>query len=379
VTKPRALWTRDFVRIVGVMGAFGFSFSIFFLLPKYLALELGGSPSEIGLVMGAFGVASVLMIPVLGRITDRLGRRGALVAANAAMALAAAGFALVHGMGAEAVLLRGVQGVAWALGFSSAMALVSELAPPDRLAQAIGLSGAASLLMNAVAPAIGEPIAARLGHRPVFLLGALAAAAGVALARGLPRVVRAAPSAGGATGSDGAAAARGRGALFAVFGMGGLAFGALFTFLAPFALERGIHAIRPFFVAYTVAALAVRLFTSRLADRFGYRLVAVTALALYGAVVAATGLLGPGSLVATGACFGAAHGALFPAIMALLLRGTASARRPRLLGLANGAMSLGNVAVIPVGMLAERLHYPAVFVATGLVTAATAALLLRKR
>ena len=39
----------------------------------------------------------------------------------------------------------------------------------------------------------------------------------------------------------------------------------------------------------------------------------LSALAAYGAVVAATGLFGPHHLYALGICFGLAHGAVFPA------------------------------------------------------------------
>ena len=64
--------------------------------------------------------------------------------------------------------------------FSTGMALVSDVAPAHRLGQAIGLAGAASLVMNAIAPAIGEPIQARFGFGPVALLAGLAAAAAAA-------------------------------------------------------------------------------------------------------------------------------------------------------------------------------------------------------
>jgi len=307
--------------------------------------------------------------------------RTMLVAANVAMAVAAGGFALTSHVGALAVALRGLQGAAWAVGFSTAMALVSELAPADRLAQAIGFSGAASLAMNALAPAIGEPLAARFGHRPVFLLGTLASLVGVVLVRrlSLPAGVAASRGPSAPAGVAGAAGLDGRGPLLVVFGQAGLAFGVLFTFLAPFALQHRVTAVRPFFMAYTLAALAVRVVGSRLADGVGHRKVAALALALYGAVVAATGFVGPTWLLAIGVSFGVAHGAVFPAAMALLLEGTAPGRRTRLIGLANGAMSLGQVAVFPAGVLAERAGYPVVFIAAGAATMASATLLLRRR
>ncbi len=39
----------------------------------------------------------------------------------------------------------------------------TKLAPAHKLGQAMGLAGAASLIMNAIAPAVAEPIGARYG------------------------------------------------------------------------------------------------------------------------------------------------------------------------------------------------------------------------
>ncbi|MEP6654365.1 MAG: hypothetical protein ABJA82_13465, partial [Myxococcales bacterium] len=67
------LFTPAFVRVLGMQAAYGFSFSLFFLLPKYLA-TLGESPARIGFVMGGFGVACILTIPFLAPLVTRLGR-----------------------------------------------------------------------------------------------------------------------------------------------------------------------------------------------------------------------------------------------------------------------------------------------------------------
>lgn len=263
--------------------------------------------------------------------------------------------------------------------FSTALTLTAEMAPLGRLAQAIGLAGAAALVMNALAPAIGEPIADRFGYRPVFALAAVAALVAAGMARRLPKThlprldgVEAKPAA------NATVVAMSRWPLYTVFGVSGLAFSTLFTFLAPYALGQGVRAISAFFVAYTASALAVRVLGGRLADRLGHRAVAMGALVMYGLVVASTGALGPHHLAILGVGFGVAHGAVFPAMMALLINSAPSQRRPRILGIANGAMSLGISAVFPAGYLVKHLGYPALFaIAGGLVTASAA--LVRRR
>src|SRR3569833_3823646 len=135
---------------------------MFFLLPKYLA-SVGEPAARIGFVMAGFGVACILTIPFLRGSVETLGRRGTLIAANLLLASAAALFGLFDRPGLLAIPLRASEGITWTLMFSTAIALTAEFAPPDRLAQAIGLAGGASLIMDALAPASGSPMAGRIG------------------------------------------------------------------------------------------------------------------------------------------------------------------------------------------------------------------------
>ena len=59
--------------------------------------------------------------------------------------------------------------------FNGVVTLAADLAPPKKLGQAIGLCGAASIVANAVAPMIAEPIADNRGWGWVFLLAGGAA------------------------------------------------------------------------------------------------------------------------------------------------------------------------------------------------------------
>ena len=63
------------------------------LLPFY-ALELKASPVIIGLIISSFSVAQLLSSPIWGRVSDRYGRRPALLIGLSASALAYVIFAL---------------------------------------------------------------------------------------------------------------------------------------------------------------------------------------------------------------------------------------------------------------------------------------------
>ena len=72
--------TPAFTALLTTQAGFGYAFSTFLLLPKYLVTQLGAGPAEIGLVTSAYGVATVLTIPVMGAVVDRYGRRRFLIA-----------------------------------------------------------------------------------------------------------------------------------------------------------------------------------------------------------------------------------------------------------------------------------------------------------
>jgi MFS family permease len=373
------LATRPFLDLIVAQLWFGFGYATFVLLPKLLAADYHADAKQVGFVMAAFGVLSLAASPAIGPIVNRLGNRRTMIAANLVLLASAFGFLFMSGANLYAGFLRGLQGVAWALSFGAGMALCAEIAPPSRLGQALGIFGAATLAMNAIAPVIAEPVAARFGARGVFALAMVAAAIGAYRSRRLPDAgaVHAANDNARPRRQDGrwdAVWAR----MPAVLALGtiSLAGGAMFTFVAPFALAQGVADVRTFFVAYTIAALGARFGIARIVDRGGHVHAATTAGLVYGVAVAAMGGLGPAHLAGVAAVFGVAHGVVYPALMALLLTSVQPTDRPRLLGWANGVMNLGVVALAPLGASIERIGYPLTFFALGVATSLMAALLL---
>ncbi|MFN2425066.1 MAG: MFS transporter [Candidatus Binatia bacterium] len=371
-----ALWSPAFVRLLLAGSAYGFAFSSFHLMPKYLAVEFGASPSAIGWSAGVFGIASVLTSVLVGAWIDRVSRRSMFAASAFLLAATSIGFAFVDAMGPAVFVLRALQGVAFTMQMASFSTLVAELAPAARLGEAVGLAGSSMLIMNAIAPAIDEPLARAAGWPAAYLLAALASLASAALVletRTKRRVLRA-----------------GNGSLVAVLRrpttrvycgvtfLTSIAFATMFTFLQPAALAAGYRDVGSFFVAYAAAACAVRLLAGWLPDRYGRRRVAIWALVPYAAVVAYVAGFGPTSLVAIGAVFGFAHGVFFPALNALAIERTLVDERGRLLTVFAGTFNLGawgGAAVL--GPVVETWGYGAVF-AIGAACAVAALVVLAR-
>lgn len=360
VVPAASLWTPEFVRLLAAGSAYGFAFSSFHLMPKYLAVEFAASPAEFGWSAGTFGIASVLTSLVVGAWIDRVSRRRMFAASAILFALTSLGFAAVDSMGAAVLILRAVQGVAFTMQMASFSTLVAELAPAARLGEAVGLAGSSMLIMNAVAPAIDEPLARAAGWPAAYLLAALAAGLALVLIMETGPRRRVLP---GATGSFWAVWRRPTTRVYAsVTFLTAIAFAAMFTFLQPAALESGYRDVGAFFVAYAVAACAVRLLCGWLPDRYGRRRVAVVALVPYTLVVGYVAVAGPTTLIGIGAVLGLAHGVFFPALNSLAIEYTRPSERGRLMTVFAGTFNFGAWGgAAGLGMIAERFGLSAVF------------------
>jgi len=372
LTNEARLLTARFVGLMGAQLGFGLSWSLFLVLPKFLTVRLSANPQQIGLVMSAVGIATLVITPVVSRIVNRLGFAGTVMGANLAMAAAALMFLAVDDIGPLVISARALQGIGWALMFSGGSGAAAALAPPGRLAQAMGWYSSANLFACAIGPLVAEAFMTAGAENLLFGLAAivaLGACATAALAcRGLPEPQQ--PAARSPKRSI-------KPSRFIVFTVLGLACGVTFTFHQPFALAQGAQNISWFLVAYTGAAVLVRVFLGHLPDRIGHQRVSGWALGLYAFVVAALAGLSQNTLIPLGFAFGVAHGVFYPAFISLCLKEAPSGRVSSAMALVNAAFCLGSMGSWPVGLLARVAGYEWAFGVVGSVTLAAAIGLLR--
>jgi len=182
VTGPRLLGNRQVrvlivVRVVNRLGAFALPF-----LAILLTQTLGASVRTAGLVVAAFGAASVASRLIGGRLADTLGPRTTIVTGLAACAIAGCGLASAQSIwlaAAAAVLL----GLAFEVYEPASQALLVGAATPGRRPAVFGLLAAAMSVAGLLA-GIAAAILAPYGVRWLFALdaGTCAVAAGIALA-----------------------------------------------------------------------------------------------------------------------------------------------------------------------------------------------------
>lgn len=158
----------------------------------------GASDAEVGIALAAYAVPIALLSLPLGRAADRFGRRALLILG---LLLVAAGSVLIAESRSLELLIaaRVIQGIGSAASWISALALVSDTAPPGRRGESIGAALAATGVGSIAGPALGGVAADVFSYEAPFLIVAaialaLVGAAGALLPAGVKRSQPAAPA-----------------------------------------------------------------------------------------------------------------------------------------------------------------------------------------
>jgi MFS family permease len=150
--------TRDQFRRLSVLIAVAFidmiGFAMVFPLLPFYALKLHAQPQTIGLIIAAFSGAQLISAPVWGRVSDRYGRRPALLIGLTASAIAF----LVFGFANSVWLLLVSRLVQGAGGGTTGVtqAYVADTVPPEDRARSLGWLSAGTNLGTMIGPVIGS-------------------------------------------------------------------------------------------------------------------------------------------------------------------------------------------------------------------------------
>lgn len=161
------------------------------LLPFY-AEQLGATPDDVGFLIATYAVCQLFSGPLLGRISDRTGRRPLLLLSQVGTLI---GFIILAR--AETLWLvfvsRVIDGVT-AGNLSLAQAYISDITRPEDRAKSFGIIGIAFGIGFLIGPAISGFLSNYGYHYPVWAAAALSASSIVATYFLLPEVPPARPA-----------------------------------------------------------------------------------------------------------------------------------------------------------------------------------------
>jgi len=355
------LWSRNFVAAcVAQFFYFGSFYLLIPTLPQYVA-GLGGTLSQVGVVMGLFTLAAVVLRPSFGRLGDRYGRKIFMATGAGLFILFPLLYASLAGIG-PLYLARIGHGLAHACYLAASSAYIADLAPTHRRGEVIGIYSTANIVAMALFPAWGASIVQGHTFFFLFVVSALTAAAGW-VATLVLRDIRAARPAGPAPTT--LAIARRPTVLIPSLALFSAAtsYGAVVTFLPVFAPARGIANFGLFFTVYAVSTILSRIVAGAASDRLGRKRVIVPFMA----ILAVTVFLLPSAhtlkfLLALAVLLGISFGSFMPTLNALVVDLTPPAERGAALGFFTAFMDVGITAgSMVLGPIGNRFGYPAMF------------------
>jgi DHA1 family tetracycline resistance protein-like MFS transporter len=156
------------------------------ILPYYVE-SFGGTPQQQGLLLTSYSVMQLIFSPILGRMSDKYGRRPVLF-----LSLVGSGIGfLIMGLAGSLWMLFAGRVLAGITGgnISTAQAYIADVTTPENRAKGMGMFGAAFGLGFIFGPAIGG-VMSRWGiHVPVVFAGVLALANAALLYFTLPETI----------------------------------------------------------------------------------------------------------------------------------------------------------------------------------------------
>ena len=367
MTSAPRLFTPAFGALFAAALAFFTSGSM--VLPvasRFAAGPLSADATGVGISIGAFSIAALVLRPVVGWASDRFGRRPLLVGGGL-MTIGALLFHLVATTLPLFVVARSLLGIAEAFFFVAVVAAVSDLAPPERRGEAINVGSLAVYLGLAFGPFLGETILGMAGFDTVWL----AAAAMAGIATGLTLLVP--ETAPGALRHRATGERPPRTPLIHPAGFlpgfliltGTWGMAAFFAFLPLYTTELGMSGAGPALGLYALIVITLRIIFAKLPDQIGAARLSGFALVGSALGLGILGLVGnPVGVYLGTAVFATGIAFLFPALLALAVgrvdeteRGTVVGTTtafvdlsfgmlPAILGLAVGTIGFGGIFVV---------------------------------
>lgn len=356
---------RNFTLATAANFFFFCNFSSFFLLPLYIK-DLGGDEANIGFIMGSFGITSIGAIPFVAYLVDKYGRRKFMLLGYGIMVVATLGYLFISHLSPVFYLLRFVQGVSFAFAFTSAGTFVTDYIPPERRAEGLGIFSAFTIASYAIGPSLGELVIELLGFRSFFIYASIFSLIAFVLTIFTRdgNFIRSSDPYG--LGFFRLIASK-RYAIILVSNLilaGGL--GAILNFVATFLRSKGLAAFY-FFLTYTIAVTAVRIFGGRISDSLGRKAVASPCLFIVSVSLASMYFIDNAiSAILISLFFSIGYGFLYPTLSALVIDNAKSDERGKAMGAFNATYSLGiNFLAFPLGLIARDFGYEVMYFVTG--------------
>jgi predicted MFS family arabinose efflux permease len=173
---------RELRRVFLVSGLLAVAWDLFFFATPIYGSRVGLSASKIGVVLGAFSVATFVVRALLPMLSQRLSAWPLIVVSLLTAGLTFSLFPLFRDAG-SLMALAFVLGLGLGMSQPMVMSLMHNATPPGRVGEAVGVRMTMVNMSQTAMPLLFGALGAVLGMAPVFWLTALALLTGGYFAR----------------------------------------------------------------------------------------------------------------------------------------------------------------------------------------------------
>ena len=162
------IWNRDFILLT--LSNFFMCITYYALisaLPVYLVNELHAGKSQVGVVLAAYTIASVIIRPFSGFALDKFGRRTVFLFALILYTALFAGYLTAISITAL-IFLRFSQGLTWGVTTISGSTIAVDIIPTVQRGEGIGYFALSTTMGMSVGPVVGAFIIHRGGYSELF-------------------------------------------------------------------------------------------------------------------------------------------------------------------------------------------------------------------
>jgi MFS family permease len=356
------IWKRDFVfLILSNFLMYITYYAILSALPIYLVSYLHASKMQVGIVVGTYTVASVLVRPFSGFALDKFGRRTIFLSALIIYSLLFAGYLIAITI-TSLIILRFAQGLTWGFTTVSGSTIAVDNIPASRRGEGIGYFALSTTLGMSVGPIIGLFICHQWGYTAMFVSGCFISIASLSCAYAVHlrkrflvgKHIKLKWNSLFEKSSI-------RPSLNVFITM--IAYGGLVSFIALYGREIGIQNSAMYFLIFSIGIAAARLTAGKEFDKNGPRKIITLCLMLLIAGFPLLALAKSEILFYLSALIiGFGNGVIFPTFQSMVNNLADSTHR----GVANStlytAVDLGmGLGMIMAGLIAQHISLAAIF------------------
>lgn len=365
--KNEKLFSGNF--ILTTLSTFAVFTSFYFLLvtlPIYIQ-KLGGTDSEVGLIIGVFTISAVLLRPHLGRGVDRHGRKKILAAGLLVFFISMLLYNYTTSV-ASLLMLRVLHGIGWGAATTASTTLIADISPVHRRGEAMGIFGMAANVAMAIGPMLSFALLYASGSQDfpmLFAAGAAIALVSLLLILPVSETMVVHPK----TPLFSKEAFFPSALMFIVT----LTYGSIVSFLPLFVKEQGIIT-NPgiFFTVLAITLILIRILAGKLSDIKGRKFVLVPGMILIitglWVLSMANSLL---SFLAAALIYGLGFGSVHPTLIALLADRVGEKGRGAAMGTFTAAFDLGiGTGSIVLGIVPQFFGFRIMYLLGGLIVLA---------